>query len=69
MSLASEVGRVIRIEWDEDNDNLRLVLEISDPAFKRKILQGGEYQDLISISGTSVKTMKVASRRKTNAPV
>lgn len=69
MNLASEVGRVIRIEWDEESDNLQLVLEINDPSFKKKILQGGEYQDLISLSGTKVKVMKVASRRKNDASI
>jgi len=60
----SEVGKVIRIEYDEDEDKLLVVLEISDSKFKRRVLSGREYQDLISINGTSVRVMKVASKKR-----
>ena len=60
----SEVGKVVRIEYDEENDELHVVLEINDPKFKKRILQGREYQDMISLKGTSVRVMKVASKKR-----
>lgn len=56
------VGKIIRIEWDQDTNDVRIVMEITDDNFKKKVLRSKDYQELISINGTDV--MIVASKKK-----
>ena len=56
------VGKVIRVEWDQNTDEVRIVMEITDPNFKRKVINGKDYQDILSIQGKDV--MIVASKSK-----
>lgn len=64
MTLESKpVGKVIRVEQDEDGV-VRLVMEITDPKFKRHVLSSRSFQDIISISGKDV--MVVASKSNKN---
>jgi len=61
MTLESKpVGKVIRVEQDEETGVVRLVMEITDPKFKRHVLSSRSFQDIISISGRDV--MVVASK-------
>lgn len=60
--LEYNVGRVIRIEWDEETDTVRLVMEITNEDFKRRVLHGKEFQDIITLNGKDV--MVVASKSK-----
>lgn len=48
---SSKVGEIIRIEWDQDTGQVRLVMEITDPAFKIRVLHNKDYADIISIKG------------------
>jgi len=56
------VGSVIRVEWDENTDTVRVVMEITDPVFKRRVLHSKDFEDVLSLNGKDV--MVVASRRK-----
>ena len=57
-----KVGKVIRVEWDEDTGVVRVVMEITDPVFKSRVLHSKDLQDVISIKGKDV--MVVASKSK-----
>jgi len=61
----NKVGRVIRVEWDQETDSVRVVMEIIDPVFKRKVIHTKDFQDILTISGKDV--MVVASRSKDDA--
>lgn len=54
------VGKIIRVEWDQDTNEVRIVMEILDPMFKSRVLHSRDLQDIISISGKDV--MVVASK-------
>lgn len=58
--MSEPVGKVIRVEWNSDTDELRVVLEITDPAFKKRVLHGKDFQDILTIQGKDV--MVVASK-------
>lgn len=58
----SAVGKVIRVEWDTETDEVRVVMEITDPVLKRRMINGKDYQDILTIHGKSV--MMVASKSK-----
>lgn len=61
-SETKQVGRVIRVEWDEEEDSVRLVMEITDPYFKSRVIHSRTFQDILSIKGKDV--MVVASKSK-----
>ena len=60
MTQSKIIGKVVRVEWNEATDEVRVVLEITDEEFKSKILHSKDLEDLISLEGKDV--MKVASR-------
>lgn len=60
--MSEQVGKVIRVEWNEETDEVRVVMEITDPVFKRRVLNSKDLQDILSIKGKDV--MVVASKRK-----
>jgi len=55
------IGKVVRIEVDDDG-SVRMVMEITDPVFKEKILHSKDYQDIISLRGRDV--MIIATKSK-----
>lgn len=57
-----KVGKVIRVEWDQEDDTVRVIMEITDPVFKNRVLHTGAFQDILSLSGKDV--MMVASKSK-----
>lgn len=57
-----QIGKVIRVEWDSETDTVRLVMEITDPIFKSRMIHSKAYDDILSISGKDV--MAVASKSK-----
>lgn len=57
-----KVGKVIRVEWDQDTDKVRLVMEITDPVFKKRVIHTKDFQDILSINGKDV--MVIASKSK-----
>jgi hypothetical protein len=61
-SYEQKVGKVIRVEWDQDTDTVRLIMEITDPRFKSRVIHSKSYEDIMSISGKDV--MIIASKSK-----
>jgi hypothetical protein len=62
MTQEFNVGRVIRVEYDEETEVVRLVMEITDPIFKKRVLHSRDLRDIISIKGKDV--MVIASKSK-----
>lgn len=58
------VGKVIRVEWDEEADSVRLVMEITDPYFKSRVIHSRTFQDILTINGKDV--MVIASKSKSD---
>lgn len=58
----NKVGKVVRIEWDEETGAVRVLMEILDPVFKSRILHSKDLQDVLTIKGKDV--MVVASKSK-----
>lgn len=56
------IGKVIRVEWDQETDDVRLVMEITDPIFKRKVIHSKDFQDILTIKGKDV--IVIASKSK-----
>ena len=54
MTQSSSIGKVIRVEWNQEDGSVRLVIEITDDSFKSRVLHSKEYEDLLVISGTEV---------------
>jgi len=59
-SKEKSVGKVIRVEWNKEENSVRLVLEITDEGFKSQVLHSKDFEDLIAFNGTNV--MVVARR-------
>lgn len=62
MIQSNVVGKVIRVEWNQAENSVKLVLEITDESFKSRILHSKDYESLLSIDGLNV--ISVASKRK-----
>jgi hypothetical protein len=62
ISSERKVGKVVRVEWEEDTGVVRLVMEITDPVFKSRVIHSKSYEDILSINGKDV--MVVASKSK-----
>lgn len=59
---SSKVGKVTRIIWDENTDTVQVVMEITDPVFKARVLHTKEFQDILTFEGKDV--MVVASKKR-----
>lgn len=57
-----KVGELIRVEWDQQTGDVRIVIEITDPVFKSKVLHNKDFEDLLSIKGRDA--MIIASKSK-----
>ncbi|MFA5023372.1 MAG: hypothetical protein WC523_00245 [Patescibacteria group bacterium] len=55
-----KVGELIRIEWNKDSGEVRVVIDITDPAFKSKILHNEDFKEFLTIKGSDA--MIVASK-------
>ena len=55
-----KVGEVIRVEWDQETGDVRIVLDIFDPAFKLRVLHNKDFKDILTIKGKDA--MIIASR-------
>jgi len=55
-----KVGEVVRIEWNQETGSVRVVLEITDPVFKSRVLHSKDLQDILTIKGRDA--IVVASR-------
>lgn len=54
------VGKVIRVEFDQETGEVRIVMEITDEKFKLRVLHNKDFQDILNIKGKDV--MIVASK-------
>ena len=61
MTQSNSVGKVIRVEWNQEDNSVRLVLEVTDELFKSRILHSKDYEDLLVISG---KDLMVVAKKK-----
>ena len=62
ISSDQKIGKIIRVEWDQETDTVRLVMEITDSKFKSRVMHSKAYADVMSISGLDV--MVIASKSK-----
>jgi len=43
------VGKVIRVEWDQETDEVRIVIEILDNNFKKRAIHNKDFSDILKI--------------------
>jgi hypothetical protein len=55
-----EVAKIMRVEWDRETDAVRLILEITDDAFKSHVLHTNTFEDILVINGRN--SIVVASK-------
>lgn len=46
-----KVGQVIRVEWNQESGEVRIVIDITDPNFKTRVLHNKDFEDILSITG------------------
>lgn len=51
LEYSQKVGEIIRIEWDRDTGKVRVVLDITDPIFKSRVLHNRDFEDILQIRG------------------
>ncbi len=57
-----KIGKLVRIEWNQENDEMQIIIEITNSTFKKRILHNKDIQDILTIKGQDV--MLVASKSK-----
>ena len=60
MTNSFKVGEVIRIEWDQETGEVRIVMDITDPDFKLRVIHNKDFKDILTIKGRDA--MIVASK-------
>jgi hypothetical protein len=60
MSFERKVGEVVRVEWNQETGSVRVLLEITDPTFKSRVLHSKDLQDILTIKGKDA--IVIASR-------
>lgn len=48
------VGKILNFTYDTEKKTLRVVIDITDEAFKEQILRSSEFQDKITFKGEDV---------------
>jgi len=61
-SCERKVGEVIRVEWDQETGDVRIVFDICDPEFKLRVLHNKDFEDILIIKGKDA--MIIAPRNK-----
>ena len=61
-----KVGEVIRVEWDQESNSVRIVVEITNEAFKSRVLHSKDLEDVLSLDG---KDVMIIAKRGSNAVV
>ncbi len=61
---SSKVGKIIKIIWDEETDSVQIVMEITDPVFKNRVLHTKEFQDIINFEGKDVMVVAYKSKNE-----
>jgi len=62
-SSEKKIGRVVRVEWEQDTGVVRLVMEITDPVFKSRVIHSKSFEDILSISGKDVNVIASKSKK------
>ena len=63
-SSEQKLGKVIRVESEQDTGVVRLVMEITDPVFKSRVIHSKAFEDILSISGKDVIVIASKSKKK-----
>jgi hypothetical protein len=50
----NKVAEIIRVEWDQETEEVRIIMNVIDPWFKSKVLHNKEYADILTIKGRDV---------------
>jgi len=48
------VGKVIRVEWNKEENSVKLILEITDEKFKCHVLHNKDFEDIITMNEKDV---------------
>ena len=59
-----EVGKVIRVEWNTETDEVHIIMNITDPTFKRRVIHDNDFKDILSIKGKDVIVVASKSKEK-----
>jgi len=59
---SKSVGKIIRVLWDKEKDSVQIVMEITDPQFKARVIHNKNLEDVLTFEGKDV--MVVASKRR-----
>lgn len=49
-----KVGEIIRVIWNQEENSVKLVLEITDEIFKSKVLHSKDYENILNIQGKDI---------------
>ena len=60
--ISKSVGKIIRVMWDKEKDSVQIVMEITDPQFKSRVIHNKDLEDILIFEGKDV--MVVASKSK-----
>ena len=71
MTSKKQIGKIIRVEWDDETEEMRVVMEITDPTFKKRVLHSKDFQDVLVFEGKNVMVIASKSNKRgpKNAPV
>ena len=58
MNCDKQVGKVIRVEYDEESGDVRIVIDITDPIFKDKVIYNRDFKYILTIRGKDAIIME-----------
>ena len=61
---SKSVGKIVRVIWNKETDDVQIVMEITDPQFKARVIHNKDLQDVITFEGKDV--MVIASKSRKN---
>lgn len=64
MTTSNKVGEIIRVEYDKETGDVRIVMNITDEFFKNRVLHNKDFDDIISITGRDVIVIASNKTRK-----
>lgn len=56
------VGKIIKIEWNQHTNEMKVIIEIVDDKFKSHVLHNKIFEDVLTFDGKDV--MIISSRKK-----
>ena len=54
MSSSKTVGKIIRVEIDEEDNDVRIVMRITDEMFKYRVIHSRDFEDILRINGRDI---------------